>query len=148
MAMFMNLINALYIFAFVLVALILFNLVRPFVGGASSEEIPGELSLRDILTWAENIDSAIERITKSYEWRINQWSGFGNAILTSILAFISTVAVAFFKQEIKMEQRTTLIIVLIGVGASIASYAFCQKTITRLKGEFLSLYNILLRLKP
>lgn len=96
-----------------------------------------------IINWARNLDSAIDQITKAYEWRIAQWSGFGGAILTSLLGFVSAVAVSSFKDNFLQLSWWRIVAVSLGLLASIVSYFFSQQMISRIREEYLQLYNLL-----
>jgi hypothetical protein len=103
-----------------------------------------------IVNWARNLDSAIDQITKAYEWRIGQWSGFGGAILTSILGFVSAVAVSSFKDNFLPLSWWRIVVVIVGLLAAIVSYFIAQQMISRIREEYLQLYGLLqlLRSKP
>lgn len=125
-----------FVFYVVQTILVLWSLV----GKAS------EFLFIDILVWSQNADEAMERVTKSYEWRIERWTTLSNTVLTSMLAFVSAVALEFFKDTIKSDHRTTLLTLAISVGAALIVYSICHRTITRLRSEFLQLYTLLLLL--
>jgi hypothetical protein len=139
--------NILGILALVTILSTLYSAYQLITAIWSSLKSSIEYSDRDILMWSQALDNSIEPITKTYEWRIAQWSGFGNTVLTATLAFASTVALAFFQDLIKMEHSPTLWSVIVGVAASLLAYGISQRRINRLKTEFIHLYNLLLLLK-
>jgi hypothetical protein len=117
------------------------------VGTITSRRSRNNISIRTIVRWGRSVDAAIAQITKAYEWRIQQWTSCGTAILTAALGFISAVAVSSFKEELRMNSWIVASIVSLALLASLCSYAICQQRITRLKDEYLRLYSLLLFIK-
>jgi len=104
-------------------------------------------SVSELLLWAEELGVSLEQLKATYEWQIDQWSSFSKAVLTATLAFVSAVVIAVLKQEIEFTKINGILIVLAGILVSTAIYLFAQRTISRLRQEFLALLNILSLLK-
>ena len=102
-----------------------------------------ELTLGDLVAWSTELETAAQQVQKAYDWRIAQWSAFGNAVLTATLAFVSAAAVEAFKGTIGTH---SLGAVAFGTFSSLLLYWISQLRVTRLRREFLALYGILVLL--
>jgi len=86
----------------------------------------------------------MDQIRQAYDWRINQYSIFSKAVLTSALAFFSLVGVAFLKDEIKVINPIVAIVFSFVIIFFISIiYALCQKKIKFLRQNFIQIYNII-----
>jgi len=124
-------------------AFTIFDSIRRFLRTRSMERI----TVGMIMAWGRNIDAAAAQIAKTYEWQIQQWSGFANSLLTATLSFISAVAASSFTSDFKINTRRLISLVILTLATSLLSYANCQQRISYLKSEFYHFYNLLLLLK-
>ncbi len=99
-----------------------------------------DFTLGDLVVWAEDLEVAAAQIQKAYEWRIAQWSSFGNAVLTGILAFLSAAAIEAFKGSIN---QGCVLAVGAGTFSAFCLYLISQARMNRLRREFLAIYRAL-----
>ena len=104
-----------------------------------------QLSVTDFLLWSRHITEAMLAITKTYDWRVSQWSGFATAVLTATLAFISAVVVEYLKDSIYTNVKIKLQVAVLGILASVLVYLTSHRRITLIKNEFLRIYTGLQR---
>jgi len=116
------------------------RLVRQIAAGLASPLFEFD----DVLDWAEEISTSANQLQKAYDWEINQWSTFGNAILAATLAFISACTLEIMKQTLKSSHVAAIMIA--GVVTSIALYVTCRVRIAKLRNEFLLLYTLVAHL--
>ena len=104
-------------------------------------------SVSELMLWADEFEVSIVQIRAIYEWRIEQWSSFGKAVLTATLAFVSAVVIAALKGEIDLSKSSGFLIVCDGILVSIAAFLFCQRKISLLRQEFQAIFNLLSMLR-
>ena len=100
-----------------------------------------------ILNWARNLDAAINQITKTYEWRIGQWSALSTALVTAVLGFISAVAVASITEGLQHITGWKVVFIVLGLVMLILSYVISWQMVHRIKEEYSQLYGLLQVLK-
>lgn len=102
-----------------------------------------QFSVGTILLWSRNVEASMEQVKRNYEWQIDQWAGFAKVILAASLAFVSAVAASLLKGEVKDVEPVMVAIISLGLVCSLLAYAICQSRVSRLRIEFLSIYNLL-----
>lgn len=102
-----------------------------------------EISVADIIEWAQELEISMNQIQKAYEWRISQWSIFGKAVLTSAFAFVSGATVALLKGELQVQYTWDIINICIGLILALATYCVSLYQINRLRKEYIALYRII-----
>lgn len=103
-----------------------------------------EPTIRDIVTWVDDVTLSAGQVQKAYDWRVAQWATFSNAILTAIFALIATALIDTYQETIKRPHLWWWV----GAVSLIyfCSYLFCRWRIRELRREFLALYTLLLEL--
>ena len=99
-----------------------------------------EYFVGDIFLWSRHAAGAMLNITKAFDWRVTQWSGFATALLAATLAFVSAVVVEYFKGTPLPNLGK---VALLGVAASILVFVLSQRRIRLLKNQFLRIYSLL-----
>jgi len=98
--------------------------------------------------WSKDHATSSAQVQKLYDWHIAQWSGFGTAVLTATVGFISAVGLETLKTPTIWDKRGTTALVAIGLASSIVLYALTQLRIQRLREVFRDLYSLMCNLKP
>lgn len=112
------------------------------------------ISISDLISWSNDLETSCSQIQKLYEWHINQWNNIGKIILTALLAFLSTVLLGILKGEISLVFKepnlihniSLILIIISGIISSLTLYFFSIYKTRRLKKDFLSIYRILQKL--
>ena len=102
-----------------------------------------EISVADVIEWAQELEISMNQIQKSYEWRISQWSIFGKAVLTSALAFVSGATIAILRGEIQVQCVWDAINICIGIILALSTYGVSLYRIRQLRNEYIGLYRII-----
>jgi len=102
----------------------------------------------EIALWSKDHATSSAQVQKLYDWHIAQWSGFGTAVLTATVGFISAVGLETLKTPTIWDKRGTTALVAIGLASSIVLYALTQLRIQRLREVFRDLYSLMCNLKP
>jgi hypothetical protein len=97
----------------------------------------------DLFILSKNLSTSAAQIQKSYDWQITQWSGFGTAVLTATLGFISAAGLDIWKGAQLPHESNTYTVIGIGIVSSLALYALCQYRVARLRARFSVLYGAL-----
>lgn len=114
------------------------------LAGCYSDSI--NLTVSDLISLSEEISTSADQLQKAYDWTINQWSNFGNALLVATLGFVSACIIEVYKDSIKVPH--IWIALIVGVVLSTTLYMRCQIEIRKLRNEFMSVYALLAELKP
>lgn len=102
-----------------------------------------DMSVLDLMIWSVDVDSSMDQLRAAYEWHIDQWVDLGRIILTAALGFVSALAVGWLKNEIKLDHAIVVTVVAVGLTGSFLVFAYCQRTVQRLRHEFMAIYTIL-----
>jgi len=102
----------------------------------------------DLAVWSRDHPTSSSQIQKTYEWHIAQWAGFGTAVLTGAVGFISAVTLETLKTPTLWDQRGTRALVVCGIASSLLLYFLTQVRITRLRRLFNGLYSLMCAVKP
>jgi hypothetical protein len=97
-------------------------------------------SVWQVLLWSLKSAEAMLQVTKAYDWRVSQWTGFATGVMTATLAFVSAIVIEYFKDTIKVGVPL-LKIATLGVLASCLVYLMAQRRVTLLKNQFLETYG-------
>jgi lipopolysaccharide export LptBFGC system permease protein LptF len=116
------------------------QMIRATMLGAKMEP-----SIDQIIRWSLAFENASAQIQKAYDWRIAQWSAMATAILTAILAILSSTFLEYYKKTALAPHWGLWLSADIAV--FLCAYTFCRYEIDRLRREFLALYTLLLVIK-